>query len=83
MNNSIDDLIGAAHIAGATAKAMTALVEKQLYSTHSMEACLAIWRAEAGDESDKLSQALMLDIVNRVEIALTGHIVEFEKKKEK
>ena len=78
----IRDLIKAASVAHAMREGVEALMENAITSEHTMDACLAIVRVETNEERDRLSEALLLDVVGRMQLQLDKAIDHLEKRKE-
>ena len=80
----IDDLFGGAKVASGVKEALEALVENVLCTSHTMKACIEIYRLKDNEkEVDALCQALLLDLVNQMKLRMDKAIDHLEKEERK
>ena len=80
----INELFGGAKVAAGVKEALEALVENVLCTTHTMAACIEIYRLKDNfKEVDPLCQALLLDLVNQMKLRMDKAIDHLEKEGKK
>ena len=66
----LDEIIGAAIVANSVKLAVEELAKNAICSTHTMEACERIVSAKSQKEADRLSEALLLDVLNQMQLTM-------------